>query len=106
MKRALLVGVDRYDEFNDLAGCVNDVIALTPVLSRNEDDSPNFDCQLRTTATGGVRRDELLQSLDALLAGGADVALLYYAGHGAGSGVDVALVTEDGTRATPGIAFS
>jgi hypothetical protein len=106
MNRALLVGIDHYDRFNSLNGCVNDVDALEPLLSRNEDSSPNFDCQKRTSTTGGVTRDALLCDLDALLAGGADVALLYFAGHGSGSETDVALVTQDATAGTLGIAFS
>lgn len=106
MKRALLIGIDQYDNFNDLAGCVNDVDALEPLISRNEDDSLNFECQKRTSATGGVTRDALLGDLDALFGGGADIAVLYFAGHGSESIADVALVTEDGTDATPGIAFS
>ena len=106
MKRALLIGIDEYDRFGGLDGCVNDVNMLEPLLSRNDDDTPNFDCQKRTSTTGGVTRDELLGDIGALLGGGADVALLYFAGHGAGSGTDVALVTRDATPATPGIAFS
>ena len=106
MKRALLVGIDDYDRFSGLDGCVADVDMLEPLLSRNDDDSPNFDCQKRTSATGGVTRDALLGDIDALLGGGADVALFYYAGHGAGSDTDVSLVTRDATPATPGIAFS
>jgi hypothetical protein len=106
MKRALLVGIDDYQNFNGLGGCVNDVRALEPLLSRNEDGSPNFDCQTRTSDTDGTTRDALLQDVDALFGGGADVALLYFAGHGAGTGNDVALVTSDGTNQTPGIALS
>jgi hypothetical protein len=106
VKRALLIGIDKYDKNDDLGGCVNDVDALDPLLSRNEDDSPNFDCQKRTTVTGGVTRDGLLADLDALFADGAEIAVLYFAGHGDGSGADVALVTEDGTKGTPGIPFS
>ena len=106
MKRALLIGIDEYDRFGGLDGCVNDVNMLEPLLSRNDDDTPNFDCQKRTSTTGGVTRDALLGDIDALLGGGADVALLYFAGHGAGSETDVALVTRDATPATPGIAFS
>jgi hypothetical protein len=106
MKRALLVGIDHYDSFGSLGGCVNDVNALEPLLSRNEDGSPNFDCLKRTSLTGGVTRDELLDDLDGLLDAAADVALLFFAGHGAETGRDVALVTRDGTPATPGIAFS
>ena len=106
MKRGLLVGIDDYDRFSGLAGCVNDVNTLEPLLRRNDDNSPNFECQKRTSATGGVTRDQLLGDLEALLDGAADVALLYFAGHGSGSGTDVALVTRDGTPGTPGIAFS
>jgi hypothetical protein len=106
VNRALLIGIDHYDRFTSLDGCVNDVDALEPLLSRNDDSSPNFDCQKRTSVTGGVTRDALLGDLDALLAGGADVALLYFAGHGMGSGTDAALVTQDATSATLGIAFS
>jgi hypothetical protein len=42
MKRALLVGIDEYRQFNNLGGCVNDVRALEPLLAKNEDDSPNL----------------------------------------------------------------
>jgi hypothetical protein len=106
MKRALLIGIDHYDRFGSLSGCVNDANALEALLRRNDDNSPNFDCQKRTSTTGGVTRDVLLGDLDALLDAAADVALLYFAGHGAGSETDVALVTQDGTPATPGIAFA
>ena len=106
MKRALLVGVDHYDNFNALAGCVNDVQAIHPLLASNEDGSPNFSCQTRTTLGGPVTRDGLLGNFDALLAGGADVALAYFAGHGYPRDSDVVLVTTDGTEATPGVALS
>jgi hypothetical protein len=106
MKRALLIGIDRYANSSDLGGCVADVDALQPLLSRNEDDSPNFDCQKRTSDTRGVTRDELLTDLDDLLAPAAEVAVLYFAGHGDGRAADVVLVTEDGTAGTPGIPFS
>jgi hypothetical protein len=106
MKRALLIGIDHYDRFSSLSGCVNDANALEALLRRNDDNSPNFDCQKRTSTTGGVTRDVLLGDLDALFDAAADVALLYFAGHGAGSETDVVLVTQDGTPATPGIAFA
>ena len=64
MKRALLVGIDEYDQFQGLDGCVNDVDAIEPLLSRNEDSCPNFASQKRTSATGGVTRDAILGDLD------------------------------------------
>src|SRR6266571_2619858 len=76
MKRALLVGIDKYDSFQALGGCVNDVNALAPLLSRNEDGSPNFDCQTRTSTAGRIDRRALLSAVEGLLAPGADVGLV------------------------------
>ncbi|QDO87076.1 caspase family protein [Ornithinimicrobium ciconiae] len=109
-RRALVVGIDNYISYNNLAGCVNDARALAPVLARNEDDSPNFEVRTLTApaTTGRVTRDELLEALDQLFAPGADMSLLYFAGHGAqvGDGGDVVLVTTDATRQTPGVRFT
>ncbi|MFF3253934.1 caspase domain-containing protein [Actinacidiphila glaucinigra] len=108
MKRALLVGIDQYDNFAPLAGCVNDVTSLHPLLARNEDDSPNLDCRLATAPQDGprVQRDQLLGMLDSLLSPGSDFALFYFAGHGSPQNDDVFLVTSDGTDTTPGVRFS
>lgn len=103
MKRALLTGVDEYSNFSKLSGCINDVNAVMPLLARNYDGSPAFDCEART---GAVGRDQLIGDLEALLSGGADVALFYFAGHGHDRGNDVVLVTHDGTEQTPGISMS
>jgi hypothetical protein len=106
MKRALLVGIDRYDSFNDLRGCVNDVNALTPLLARHHDAALNFDCHAYTSDAGRVTRPILIEALDALLRPGADVALLYFAGHGAAATNDVTLVSQDGTPTEAGIPLS
>ena len=106
MKRALLIGIDTYDAFGHLTGCVNDVVAALPLLARNEDGSPNFDCQQLTSSRGRADRSRILSGIDALLAPGADVGLLYFAGHGAQQDRDVALVTQDGSRTEPGISLS
>ncbi|WP_218748502.1 caspase domain-containing protein [Rhodococcus sp. FH8] len=108
MKRALLVGIDYYSEFDSLSGCVNDVAALRPLLSRNEDDSPNFSCRIETASdeSSALKRDVLLEGIEELLAPGADFALFYFAGHGAQSGGDVSLATSDGTAITPGVRFT
>jgi Caspase domain len=105
-KRALLVGIDRADGFEDLYGCVRDVYALAPLLQSNEDGTPNFRCQTLTSDKGRVTRDTLLRALDKLFDVGADVALLYFAGHGDRIGRDGALVTSDATTRTPGIAHA
>jgi hypothetical protein len=106
MKRALLIGIDDYDHIDGLAGCVNDVNALAPLLSRNEDNLPNFSCDTRTSASHRVDRRSMLEAIDRLLAPGADVALLYFAGHGAAAKNDVVLYTQDGDGSDPGVSLS
>ncbi len=106
LKRALLVGIDDYDNVTSLNGCVNDVNALVPLLSRNEDDSPNFSCETRTSDTHRVERRNLIEDVNALLRPGADVALLYFAGHGAKTAYDVVLQTQDSQEPDLGISLS
>lgn len=100
-----MVGIDEYDHFSGLGGYVNDVLAVRPLLARHGDATLNFDCVTRTDRHE-TTRDQLLADLDALFAPSADVARFYFAGHGAGADNDVVLATGDGTKQTPGIAFS
>lgn len=107
MKRALLVGIDKYQGVMPLSGCVNDVSALMPLLARNEDDSPNFECVVKTSASERpVSRRCLLDAIDALLNPGADIALLYFAGHGQQVDNDVLLVSQDGQGSDLGVSMS
>jgi hypothetical protein len=48
-KRALLVGINDYDQVNSLTGCVADAEAMAEVLARNGDNSVNFECRLLTS---------------------------------------------------------
>lgn len=108
MKRALLVGIDHYENFSPLYGCANDAEAVEPLLATNEDGSPNLECRLASAKDGAtqIRRDDLLEMVDVLLGGGVSFALLYFAGHGAQTKGGVALATSDGTPTTPGVFFS
>ena len=84
MKRALLVGIDHYENFSPLYGCANDAEAIEPLLATNEDDSPNLECRLASARDDATQigRDDLLEMVDVLLGGGVSFALLYFAGHG------------------------
>ena len=106
MKRALLVGIDKYDFQAPLNGCENDVKALTPLLARNEDKLLNFECVSKTSADKMVSRITLLDAVDALLKPGADIALFYFAGHGQQVKNDVVLVTQDGRDPDLGVSMS
>src|SRR5437868_5432202 len=106
MKRALLIGIDKYDNdrFPQLQGCVNDVNALLPLLETNSDGSTNFHC--RTLVSGGPKppdRKAIISAIDDPLHRQGDVALIYFAGHGQGLDHDVSIVSSDGDFVEPGV---
>jgi hypothetical protein len=106
LKRAVLIGIDAYKNFNRLDGCVNDVKALAPLLRRHWDETPNFTCVTCTSDERTVDRRTMLSALEILFAPGADVALLYFAGHGIGVNNDVVLVAQDGVSGDAGVPLS
>ena len=106
MKRALLIGIDDYKHLPPLRGCVNDVKALLPLLESDEDGTPNFECQSHTAPDGYIGRRELLVAVDTLVGSGAEVALLYFAGHGVPERNDVVLVAQEGAPPDLGVSLS
>ena len=48
MKKALLVGINDYPT-SPLKGCINDATKLEALLSKHEDNTPNFDTKLVTS---------------------------------------------------------
>ena len=106
MKRARLVGIDAYDRFPALSGCVNDVVALERLLARNANGDPNFECRALRSDQSRVDRTALLDAVRTLLAPGVDVALFYFAGHGTQAPNDVFLTTQDGVPGNPGVGMS
>lgn len=84
MRKALIVGIDYYDDVSPLYGCVNDSFAVKSMLERHADGSVNFGVR-HITGTGPqetVPRDELWSAIEELFAGDGEVSLLYFAGHG------------------------
>ncbi|WP_455931039.1 caspase family protein [Priestia aryabhattai] len=81
MRRALIVGINDYIT-SPLQGCVNDANKMKTILATNEDESPNFDCYLLTSDTDNITKWTLKQKINELFEHEADVALLYFSGHG------------------------
>lgn len=108
MKRALVVGIDDYDDPNQLSGCVNDAIELAVLLDANGDGSPNFDVRRLISSEGAITSEILNEAINELFKGDAETALLYFAGHGilndeTNNGF---LVTQDGKNPNWGINLS
>jgi hypothetical protein len=102
MRRALLVGIDDYPSA-PLSGCVNDAKAMQRLLRRHDDGTPNFDTALLTSGHEHVTRARLREAVDTLFADHADVALLYFSGHGTETDLGGWLVTSDATAYEEGL---
>ncbi len=107
-KKALVVGIDRYEFLSPLYGCVNDARAMGSVLERHEDDSINFGVRMLCARGPGdpVSRDVLRESVRALFADEVEVALLYFAGHGSLESVGGHLCTSDSRTGTDGVPLA
>jgi len=84
MSKALIIGVDHYsDPAHNLNGAVIDARNVYGLLSRHENLSNNFECQLLISdATHLLGKRTMREAIRDLFAGKGDIALLYFAGHG------------------------
>jgi hypothetical protein len=86
MRKAVVVGVDYYTAMPILFGCVTDAQSVMKALARHTDvsEAVNFDIKplLGAGPTKPVSRDHLREVVHWLFADHAEIALLYFAGHG------------------------
>lgn len=80
MKKALIVGLNKYPKGSELKWCDNDATAIKNLIETNGDGSPNFDVR---QIISECEKEELRLSIEELFSDEADVALLYFSGHGA-----------------------
>jgi len=84
MRKALVVGINYYENVSPLFGCVNDSFAVKSMLERHADGSVNFGVK-HLAATGPsdlCDRDQLREAIESLFKGDGEVSILYFAGHG------------------------
>lgn len=105
-RRALLVGIDTYDYFNDLTTCVADATEMAKLLKRNADAGPNYSCRLMVH--GPENADEpitipmLREACEELFDYTGDV-LFYFSGHGALTKTGGYIATTDAQKYNWGI---
>lgn len=105
-RRALIVGIDAYPS-SPLSGCVNDATEMAALLERNHDNSPNFDVKLVTAPGSAITRASLKQQVETLFQHDkADIALLYFSGHGTENNLGGYLVTPDATKYDEGLSLT
>ncbi|WP_026694668.1 caspase family protein [Peribacillus kribbensis] len=104
MRKALLVGINDYPD-SPLSGCINDARKMADILKRNEDGSPNVHCRLLLSDKEPVTRTRLKSEIQELFMHDADLALLYFSGHGTVNNLGGYLVTQDAEAYDEGISM-
>lgn len=105
MRRALLVGINDY-EWAPLRGCINDVEAMESVLKEHHDQKQNFHCITLTSDKNKVTKAKFMGAIQELFSREADMALLYFSGHGHQNNLGGSLVTQDAVKNAEGINVS
>ncbi len=109
-RRALIVGIDEYNYAQNLHGCVNDAEDVADLLKKHGDGLANFGRGLRllTAKQGsqGISRRQLKENVEWLFQHKADVALLYFSGHGHTESTGGYLVTSDSRSGDEGLPLA
>ncbi len=82
MKKALIVGIDKYAAASSLTGCVSDATQMVSLIEKNGDGSPNFDVKKLVSSERDITSSILSKAIKELLSAEADTAFFYFAGHG------------------------
>lgn len=108
MKIALIIGINHYPNGDDLYGCVNDAYSVKGILERNFDGSVNFDCKILTASNAkeALDRGEIKDAIAQLFSTKAEVALLYFAGHGHIEITGGYLLGSDAKRGDDGVSLN
>jgi hypothetical protein len=108
MRKALIVGIDHYPHLGDLTGCVNDAVAVKSVLERHADNTSNFQTPkmlLGTGAASPVHKAAFRSAVKELFDSDAEIALLYFAGHGHAEDAGGYLCASDSATGEDGLAM-
>lgn len=109
MRKALIVGIDYYENIGSLSGAVNDAHSVRTTLERNADGTRNFAQPNLMTSTGSgsdVTRAELREAIEQLFRDDAEIALLYFSGHGHLDGIGGYLCASDFATEHDGLSLA
>jgi hypothetical protein len=104
VRKALIVGINDYPN-SPLSGCVNDANSLGAIIESNGDGSPNFGVKMLTCTSTQITRSVLREAIEQLFAGDAEMALLYFSGHGYIKSTGGYLVTVDAKKYDEGVSM-
>ena len=107
MRKALCVGIDCYENVPGLHGCVNDANSVKAALERNGDGTLNFDTKIMsaTNEETYITKRMLKDAINDLFSSESEIAVLYFAGHGAVEPEGGYLCTSEITCADDGLSL-
>ena len=107
MKKALVVGINYYEQVGQLHGCVNDSYAVSQVLRRHMDGSKNFDVAQFTAVDKdtSIDRKQLKDLVKELFKDDSEIAVFYFAGHGHVESTGGFLITSECKHGDDGLSL-
>lgn len=108
-RKALIVGIDHYDQIPTLSGAVNDAYSVRAALERHADGTLNFAQPRLIAATGpgtSVSRTELREAVEELFRDDAEISLFYFSGHGYIDGAGGYLCASDCASGHDGLSLN
>lgn len=108
MRKALVVGIDYYENISRLYGCVNDAYTVKSALERNGDGTINFSVNLMTSTdlASIITRKKLKDTVQELFDDDCEIGLFYFAGHGYIESTGGYLITSDCVDGDDGFALN
>jgi len=108
MKKALVVGIDYYENGSSLYGCVNDANQIKAMLARHGDGTLNFDVKLQvaTNPTSSITRKDLKTQIEELFEDKTEIALFYFSGHGDIQSTGGYLITSECQHGDDGLSMN
>ncbi|WP_271003614.1 caspase family protein [Listeria seeligeri] len=108
MRKALIVGVNYYENINSLSGCVPDAYSMNSVLSDNSDGTKNFDTKLITAfdSNSALSRSDLKGMVRELFQDDNSISLFYFSGHGYIENTGGYLITSDCSDGDDGLSMT
>lgn len=103
MRKALVIGINDYPNA-PLKGCINDAFAIASVLETHGDGSPNFSVKV-SSPSEHMSRSVFRAAVERLFGGDADIALLYFSGHGLIKSTGGYIVTQDAKKYDEGVSM-
>ena len=102
MRRALLIGINNYPGTLRLGGCIEDIHCLKDAIERHGNGEKNFGVKLLEDVQTS---EEIMKNIIELFHDDADVALLYFSGHGYVGATGAEIVTPQDVLNSGGKSF-